>query len=232
MNFSPADHLSPACCCGVRTRLFRSFGLWFLVCLFMTLGPTWWLKDGHSASLLSGIVTKMESQLNRDDQHHLSCKVKCVVFILGSNGTLPVIKKNTSVVYLAIHVTEKKFCIYSAWVLVRGCLELRCPKSRHYAVDDKLLQCSEVFWWLGDSRQTQSCEGTWVSLCNGVCEKSQNFMWHLYPLMKIGKVISEVNVLSFVSQSKPSIYYYYFESQMSPHLLEEFLLLSIFDTGN
>lgn len=93
MNFSPADHLSPACCCGVRTRLFRSFGLWFLVCLFMTLGPTWWLKDGHSASLLSGIVTKMESQLNRDDQHHLSCKVKCVVFILGSNGTLPVIKK-------------------------------------------------------------------------------------------------------------------------------------------
>lgn len=110
MNFSPAEHLSSACCCGVRTRLFRSFGLWFLVCLFMTLGPMWWLKDGHSSSLLSWIVTKMESQLNRGDQHHLSCKVKCVVFILASNGTLTVIKKYIS--DLSGHPCDREEILY------------------------------------------------------------------------------------------------------------------------
>lgn len=73
-------------------------------------------------------------------------------------------KKKNSVIYLAIHVTEKKFCIYSAWVLVRGCLKLRCPKSRHYALDDKQLQSSAVFWWLGDANRLDPVRNLGISL--------------------------------------------------------------------
>lgn len=62
------------------------------------------------------------------EQRHLSCKLKCVVLILASNGTLPTIKKkNTSVIYLAIHVTEKKILYLLSMSAGEGLPETRVP---------------------------------------------------------------------------------------------------------
>lgn len=209
MNFSPAEHLSSACCCGVRTCLFRSFGLWFLVCLFMTLGPTWWLKDGHSTSLLSWIVTKMESQLNRGDQHHLSCKVKCVVFILASNGTLTVIKKIHQW-FIWPSMWQRRNSVFTqhecwwgaAWNSGALKVDITLWMTNRYSVQ----KCSGDLEMLDKLNPVRKRGYLSAMVCvSGVWLCGQNFIWHLYPLINTGKLISEVNALSFVSQRKSSI---------------------------